>query len=135
MPWFEKKGRVEMAIVIKNKQQIELMRISGRIVAEAHEAIAKAIKPGVTTKELNQICVDIIKSHDAIASFYNYEGSFGAGPYPGSACISINEEVIHGIPGLRKLQVGDIVSVDIGALKNGYRTMWKATVFQSSGIT
>lgn len=109
-----------MAIIVKNKSQIELMKISGRIVAEAHEAIEKAIRPGITTKELDEICVDVIKSHDAIASFLNYEGGFGAGPYPGSACISVNEEVIHGIPGLRKLKDGDIVSVDIGAYKNGF---------------
>ena len=109
-----------MAIIIKNNSQIELMRISGRIVAEAHEAIEKAIKPGVTTKELDSLCAEVIKKNGAIASFLGYEGAFGAGPYPGSACISLNDEVIHGIPGLRSLKNGDIVSVDIGAYKNGY---------------
>ena len=109
-----------MAIIVKNNSQIELMRISGRIVAEAHEAIEKAIKPGITTKELDSLCADVIKKHGAIASFLGYEGSFGAGPYPGSACISLNAEVIHGIPSLRTLKNGDIVSVDIGAYKNSY---------------
>ena len=109
-----------MAIMIKNSSQVALMRESGRIVAKAHEAIEKAIKPGITTKELDSICADVIKSNGAIASFLGYEGSFGAGPYPGSACISLNDEVIHGIPGLRTLKNGDIVCVDIGAYKNGY---------------
>ena len=109
-----------MAIIIKNSSQIELMRTAGRIVAEAHDAIEKAICPGVTTKELDILCVEVIKKHGAIASFLGYEGAFGAGPYPGSACISLNDEVIHGIPGLRSLKSGDIVSVDIGAYINGY---------------
>jgi len=97
-----------MAIFIKNQSQLEHMRIASRICRDAHDVLAQAIKPGVTTSELDKIAHDYILSQDAIPSFLGYHG------YPAATCISINEQVIHGIPGIRRLKEGDIVSVDIG---------------------
>ncbi len=101
-------------IVIKSKHEIELMQESGRIVALVHEAIKKAIKPGITTGELDQIAETLILEHEAIPSFKGYGG------FPASICASINEQVIHGIPSDTKLKDGDIISIDVGAFKNGY---------------
>ncbi len=99
----------------KSNREIELMRVAGRIVALAHHEVSKAIKPGVSTKELDEIVERVIRENNAIPSFLNYNG------FPASACISINEEVVHGIPSpTRRLKDGDIVSVDIGAIYNGY---------------
>lgn len=97
-----------MGIFIKNEDQIAIMRQASRICAGAHEALARYIRSGVTTSELNQIAHDYILSHDANPTFLGYRG------YPASTCISVNDEVIHGIPGIRRLKNGDIVSVDIG---------------------
>jgi methionyl aminopeptidase len=101
-------------IVIKTNKEIELMQESGRIVALAHEAIRNAIKPGVTTGELDAIAEAIIRENGATPSFKGYHG------YPASICASINDQVIHGIPGDTILKEGDIISIDIGAFKNGY---------------
>jgi len=109
-----------MSIILKSAPEIISMREAGKVVAKVHDMIQKAIGAGVTTKELERIGIECLKEHDAVSSFYEYEGSFGAGLYPGHICISVNEEVIHGIPGLRKLVDGDIVSIDVGAYKNGF---------------
>ncbi|MGI6684245.1 MAG: type I methionyl aminopeptidase [Bacillota bacterium] len=101
-------------ITLKTDRQVELMREAGRIVAETHELLAKMIAPGVTTKELDQAAEEYIRSRGAIPAFKGYNG------FPASICASINDEVVHGIPGLRKLQNGDIISIDIGAVKNGF---------------
>ena len=101
-------------ITLKTDRQIKLMREAGRIVAETHELLAKMIKPGVTTKELDQAAEEYIRSRGAIPAFKGYNG------FPGSICASVNDEVVHGIPGLRKLENGDIISIDIGAVKNGF---------------
>jgi len=99
----------------KSNREIELMRVAGRIVAMAHKAVKDAIKPGMTTKDIDDLVEKVIRENDAIPSFKNYNG------YPASACVSINEEVVHGIPSPhRVLQNGDIVSVDIGAMYKGY---------------
>lgn len=90
------------------------MQESGRIVALVHETIKKAIKPGVTTGELDKIAEKVITDNGAVPSFKGYHG------FPGSICASINDQVIHGIPGDIKLSEGDIISIDVGALKNGY---------------
>ncbi|MDR1558936.1 MAG: type I methionyl aminopeptidase [Clostridiales bacterium] len=108
-----------MAIIVKNNEQIEFMRESNHIVANTHELLAKYIRAGITTKELDAIAEDYIRSRGAVPSFKGYKGSSTTG-FPGSVCVSVNEEVIHGIPGLKKLKDGDIVSIDIGAFKNGY---------------
>lgn len=101
-------------IKIKSLHEVEKMRAAGRIVAEVFEVLKPLIVPGITTRELDKIAAEHIKKSGAICSFYNYSG------YPGHVCISVNDEVIHGIPGKRKLCDGDIVSVDVGACIDGY---------------
>lgn len=106
-------------ISIKSQKEIELMRMAGRIVALAHDEIRKAIAPGITTQELDNIADKIIKQHGAIASFRGKEG-FNGTKYKAVICASVNNEVVHGIPGSRVLKEGDIVSIDIGACYHGY---------------
>ena len=101
-------------IKIKSLHEIEKMRAAGRIVAEVFEILKPHIVPGITTRELDKLAAEHIKKCGAKCSFYNYSG------YPGHVCISINDEVIHGIPGARKLSDGDIVSIDVGACVDGY---------------
>ena len=102
-------------IIIKNSEQLKLMRIAGRITAEALMVAKEAIRPGITTKELDNKIRRYIEKCDATPTFLGYNG------FPGSACISINEEVIHGIPSdKRVIAEGDIVKVDVGARFRGY---------------
>jgi methionyl aminopeptidase len=101
-------------IICKSETELKLMRKAGRIVAETHRLLAKSIQPGITTKELDQIAEDYIHSQGAIPSFKGYNG------FPGSICASVNDQLVHGIPGLRKLNEGDIISIDIGAQYQGY---------------
>ena len=101
-------------ITIKSKEEIELLRIAGGIVWDTHQYMKDFIKPGITTKELNDLAEDFILKQGAIPSFKNLYG------FPGTICISINDEVVHGIPGKRKLKEGDIVTLDIGACYKGY---------------
>jgi len=100
-------------IKIKTKDEIELMTISGRINDECHKLLEENIRRGITTKELNEIAKTFIKSKGGKPSFEGHEG------FPKSICISINEEVVHGIPGKRKLKDGDVVSIDIGVEYKG----------------
>ena len=102
-------------ITYKSDREIELMKHAGHIAMLAHEAIRNAIKPGVTTKELDKIAYDVITKNGATPSFLNYNG------YPASICASINEVVVHGIPSNKQvLKDGDIISIDIGAIYKGY---------------
>lgn len=101
-------------IKIKSLHEIQKMRAAGKIVAETFEVLRPNIVPGITTLELDKIAAEHIKKSGATCSFYNYSG------YPGHICISVNHEVIHGIPGKRVLNDGDIVSVDVGACIEGY---------------
>lgn len=101
-------------IILKSEREINYMRDAGRIVAGTLAELKKAVKPDVTTQELDQIAEQYIKKQGAIPSFKGYNG------FPGNVCTSVNEEVVHGIPGLRKLKNGDNVSIDVGALINGY---------------
>lgn len=101
-------------IKIKSDREIELMKIAGKIVGDTHNYLKKYIKPGITTKELDKLAYDFIIKNGAHPSFKGYNG------YPGSICTSINDEVVHGIPGNRKLKEGDIISIDIGACYEGY---------------
>jgi len=103
-----------MAIVIKSDRDIELMRQAGRIAAGARTVARQMIEPGVTTKAINKEVFNFIKRSGAEPTFLGYAG------YPASACISVNDQVIHGIPGSRKLCEGDIVSVDVGATFKGF---------------
>ena len=101
-------------IILKTPREIELLREAGRIVALVHEELKKAIVPGVTTKEIDKLAEKIIRDNNATPSFKGYGG------FPGSVCTSVNEMVIHGIPGKLKLKEGDIISVDVGACYQGY---------------
>lgn len=107
-------------ILIKSEKEIEYMRESGRIVALALNEMEKAVKPGITTSELDKIATDVLKKEGAIPSFKGQMGFEGSKPYPATICASVNSQIIHGIPDDYVLKVGDIVSVDMGALKNGY---------------
>ncbi|WP_019244398.1 MULTISPECIES: type I methionyl aminopeptidase [Bacillus] len=101
-------------IICKTPREIEIMRHAGKIVALTHQELKKHIVPGITTKELDTIAENFIRKHDAIPSFKGYNG------FRGSICASVNEELVHGIPGKRILKNGDIISVDIGAKYQGY---------------
>ena len=101
-------------INLKSEKEIALMRRAGKITAAARALARDMVKPGVTTQQIDKAVFEFIKSQGAVPSFLNYHG------YPGSACISVNDEVIHGIPGKRVLKEGDIVSVDVGAYIGGF---------------
>lgn len=101
-------------IVLKNKAELAKMRIAGRISAQALQVGGEAVMPGVTTAQIDMAIHKFIKSQNAIPSFLGYSG------FPASACISINDEVIHGIPGDRVIHEGDIVSIDVGAIYDGF---------------
>ncbi|WP_062107626.1 type I methionyl aminopeptidase [Bacillus niameyensis] len=101
-------------IICKTPREIEIMRDAGKIVALTHQELKKHIQPGITTKELDSIAEKFIRQHDAYPSFKGYNG------FAGSICASVNEELVHGIPGKRVLKAGDIISLDIGAQYNGY---------------
>jgi methionyl aminopeptidase len=101
-------------IIIRSPREIEQLKRSNAVVAEVFHELKKAIAPAITTKELDQIAEEIIRSRGAIPAFKGYRG------FPATLCISINEEVVHGIPGQRKLKAGDIVSLDVGTILDGY---------------
>ncbi|MGN7457566.1 type I methionyl aminopeptidase [Paenibacillus pasadenensis] len=101
-------------IICKSEAELRFMREAGRIVAETHRLMADAVRAGVTTRELDDIADRYIRSQDAIPSFKGYN------QFPGSICASVNEELVHGIPGSRKLKDGDIITLDIGAQFEGY---------------
>ena len=103
-----------MAITIKTEEQIEKMRVAGQILARLDEILRAEIKPGVSTKHLDAIAEEYIRSQGAVPSFKGYSG------FPASICASINEEVVHGIPSHRTLRDGDIISIDMGSYINGY---------------
>lgn len=106
-----------MAVSIKSNREIELMREAGKILAKTHEELAKIIRPGISTFEIDKIGEEIIRSYDCIPSFLNYNG------FPASICVSINEEVVHGIPSKKRILVeGDIVSLDAGVIYKGYHS-------------
>ena len=101
-------------IILKSEREIKYMRDAGRIVAETLQEVKKAVRPEITTLELDQLAEDYIKSCGAIPTFKGYHG------FPGNICASVNEQVVHGIPSVKKLKNGDTVSIDIGAVINGY---------------
>lgn len=107
----------ERSINIKTQYEIEIMREAGRINAEALSAVGAAVKPGVTTAELNAIFESVQKKYDVYSPFKNYPGPY---PYPASVCASVNEELVHGIPSSRVLQEGDIISIDGGTVYQGF---------------
>lgn len=101
-------------IILKSPREIEELRKANSIAAEVLFELKRSIRPGMTTQELDQIAEEVIRSRGALPAFKGYRG------YPASLCVSVNEQVVHGIPGPRKLKEGDIVSLDVGANLNGY---------------
>jgi methionyl aminopeptidase len=106
-----------MAVTLKNRNELDLMRRAGRIVGECHLLLRDAVRPGVTTAQLNGLVHEYITGQGGVPSFLGYPGPT---PYPAATCISVNEEIVHGIPGPRVLREGDIVSIDIGVIWKGY---------------
>lgn len=112
-----------MAVSIKSEREIELMRESGRILSIVHTELAKMIKPGISTLDIDKRCYEIIRDFGCIPSFLNYQG------YPASVCVSVNDEVVHGIPNKdRILKDGDLVSLDAGVIYKGYHSDAARTV-------
>lgn len=106
-------------ITLKSAAEIDKMRRANRIVAEVLQVMRERVAPGVTTAELDELAGAVIRKHNAIPSFKGYPPG-SAYPFPASICASINEELVHGIPGSRVLQEGDIISIDVGAVLDGY---------------
>ena len=112
-----------MAVTIKSEREIELMREAGKILAKTHNELEKALKPGMTTWDIDHLGEEIIRSYGCIPSFKNYCG------YPASICVSVNNEVVHGIPSKKRvIQEGDIVSLDAGVIYKGYQSDAARTV-------
>lgn len=107
----------ERNIVIKSPQEIAIMREAGRINSLALHAVRQLVRPGVTTAELDAAAEEVIRKHGATPTFKGYPGPY---PYPASICASINEQLVHGIPGKRKLQEGDVISIDCGSTFEGF---------------
>ncbi len=107
----------DRVINIKSPEEITIMRAAGRINAEAIAAAVAILRPGVTTADLNAAAEEVLRKHGCYSPFKNYPGPY---PYPASICASVNEELVHGIPGKRKLHDGDIISLDCGTVYNGF---------------
>ena len=104
-------------IVIKNPPEIETMREAGRVNALVLKTVREMVRPGITTQELDAVAEELIRKNGGKPAFKNYPGPY---PYPATLTISINEELVHGIPGKRKLKEGDLISVDCGTVLNGF---------------
>jgi methionyl aminopeptidase len=106
-----------MPISIKSAREIELMTEAGRILAIVHDELEKVLRPGMTTKDIDKLGEEVIRSYGCIPSFLNYNG------YPASVCVSVNDEVVHGIPSHKRIiREGDIVSLDAGVIYKGYHS-------------
>ena len=106
-----------MSVTIKSEHEIELMREAGRILSIVHQEMEKIIRPGISTMDINRKGEEVIRSFGCIPSFLNYQG------YPASICVSVNDEVVHGIPNKKRiLKEGDIVSLDAGVIYKGYHS-------------
>ena len=105
---------IEEGMVVKSARELDVMRRAGRVVAQTLALLEERIKVGMTTGDLDAIAEDSIRSHGAIPSFIGYRG------FPASVCVSINDEIVHGIPGSRVIEDGDVVGIDVGAIVDGY---------------
>ena len=106
-----------MSVTIKSAREIELMREAGRLLSEVHDELAAFVKPGISTKDIDKLGEKLIRDRGCIPNFLNYNG------YPASICVSVNDEVVHGIPNKHRiLQDGDIVSLDAGLIYKGYHS-------------
>jgi methionyl aminopeptidase len=101
-------------IIIKTPDDLAHMRVSGQMAAEVLDAVARKVGPGVTTGELNVFAAELIGRWGGKSAFFGYRG------YPGHICVSVNDEVVHGIPGSRRIQIGDVVSLDVGVVYDGF---------------
>jgi methionyl aminopeptidase len=101
-------------IILKSRDEVDRMRKAGRVVADVLDAVREKIRPGVRTREIDAVVERVIRGAGCVPSFKGYRG------FPASACISLNEEIVHGIPGPRKLRGGDLVKIDVGAIYEGY---------------
>jgi methionyl aminopeptidase len=110
-----------MTIYLKSPKEIELMRQAGRILAQTLLLLAENVKPGITTGELDEMAYKFIRSQGAIPSFKNYQPHPALPPFSGTICASVNEEIVHGIPGERVLKEGDIISLDCGTIYRGWQ--------------
>lgn len=112
-----------MAVSIKSNREIELMREAGKILAAVHDELGASIVPGMSTKDIDMIGEQLIRKYNCIPSFLDYNG------YPASICVSVNDEVVHGIPNKKRiLKIGDIVSLDAGVIYKGYHSDAARTV-------
>jgi methionyl aminopeptidase len=116
-----------LPIELKTSGQIARMRAAGRVVAATLQAVSEAAAPGVTTRELDALAAETIRSHGAVPNFLGYGAEFGP-PFPGVICTSVNDETIHGIPGERMLRDGDLLSIDCGAMIDGWHADAATTV-------
>jgi methionyl aminopeptidase len=107
-------------VELKTPEQLVAMRRAGLVVAQTHVALREAAAPGVTTGELDVLAREVLARHGATSSFLGYDGGYDDPPFPAVTCISVNEEIVHGIPGDRVLAAGDLVSVDFGAIVDGW---------------
>lgn len=106
-----------MPVTIKSAREIERMRVAGKILASVHEELGKALKPGMSTLDIDRLGEELIRSHGCVPSFKNYNG------YPASICVSVNDEIVHGIPNSHRIiHEGDIVSLDAGVIYEGYHS-------------
>ncbi len=101
-------------IIRKSKRELEIMKKASQVVAETHALLAEEIEPGITTEEIDRMAEEYIRSQGAEPAFKGYQG------FPSTVCVAINEQVVHGIPGSRQLESGDIIGLDIGAVVDGY---------------
>lgn len=106
-------------IFLKTEDEIDLLRAANQLVSRTHVELAKAIRPGVTTAQLDKLAEEFIRDHGAIPTFKGFPNPYG-GPFPASICASVNDQVVHGIPNDTPLQEGDIVSIDCGTLLDGF---------------
>jgi methionyl aminopeptidase len=109
-----------MAITYRSRTEIECIRRSGKVVNEILVVLRAAVRPGITTGELDEIATQQLQAHGAISNFKGYRPAKGIPPFPGVICASVNDEIVHGVPGKRSLVDGDIISIDFGAIVDGW---------------
>lgn len=107
-------------IVCKSESELAAMRVSGRMAAGILQRLAAAIVPGMTTRELDELARELIRERGATSAFLGYRGAANVPPFAGAICVSVNEEVIHGVPGVRRFKAGDLVAIDVGVKYEGF---------------
>jgi methionyl aminopeptidase len=115
-------------VILKSRDEIATMRRAGRVVARTLERVVAAVRPGATLRELDELGARTIAREGATASFLGYHPRFAPSPFPASLCLSVNEVIVHGIPDRRRLRAGDILSIDCGAVVDGYHADAAVTV-------